>query len=162
MTDAKELDAATTRSLNGLYRGHAAWLARALRQRLGAEDAGDLVHDTYLQIRPYLRDEIRHPKALLWRIALNLLRDRKRREAVRLTHAKGVSEIGSVAAPQFDTLLLKELIKSMPEAARDVFVLARFEGMTQPQIAQALGISLATVERRMAMALQHCSAALND
>ena len=42
-----------------------------------------------------------------------------------------------------------------------VFVLSRFDGMTYSEIAMANGISLATVERRMAKAVEHCTAQLD-
>jgi RNA polymerase sigma-70 factor (ECF subfamily) len=60
-----------------------------------------------------------------------------------------------------DRLHLKQVLLTMPPLYRDVFVLSRFDGMTYPEIALAHGISLATVERRMAKAVEHCMAQLD-
>jgi RNA polymerase sigma-70 factor (ECF subfamily) len=162
LSDVKELDPGASASLNGLYRRYSDWLARRLRGRIGSADASDVVQETYLRITPYLRADIRHPKALLLRVALNLVRDEKRRFAVRERVTDHVSLLQGVAIDDpVDTLHLKQILLTMPPLARDVFVLSRFDGMTYSEIALVHGISLATVERRMARAIDHCMAQLD-
>jgi RNA polymerase sigma-70 factor (ECF subfamily) len=162
LSDVKEMDPGAAASLNGLYRRYSGWLGRRLRGRVGADEAADVVQETYLRLAPYLLEDIRHPKALLLRVALNLVRDERRRMALRDRAMQGAIPMWVTAADApVDRLHLKQVLLTMPPLYRDVFVLSRFDGMTYPEIALAHGISLATVERRMAKAVEHCMAQLD-
>jgi RNA polymerase sigma factor (sigma-70 family) len=46
-------------------------------------------------------------------------------------------------------------LKELPERTRTIFLLARLENITQPEIAKRLGVSLATVERDLMRAVTH-------
>jgi DNA-directed RNA polymerase specialized sigma24 family protein len=48
--------------------------------------------------------------------------------------------------------------QSVPIPVRRAFLWARLEGLTCPEIAERLGVSLATAERYIATALRHCYA----
>lgn len=160
--DVKELDPGAAASLNGLYRRYSGWLVKRLRGRVGADEADDVVQETYLRLAPYLLQDIRHPKALLLRVALNLVRDERRRLVRHDRALQGARPIvGTAADAPFDRLHIKQILQTMPPLYRDVFVLSRFDGMTYPEIALAHGISLATVERRMAKAVEHCMSQLD-
>lgn len=162
MSDVKEMDPGAAASLNGLYRRYSGWLGRRLRARVDADEAADVVQETYLRLAPYMLEDIRHPKALLLRVALNLVRDKRRRMARRDRALQGSFPLlGTAADASMDRLHLKQILVTMPPLYRDVFVLSRFDGMTYPEIALAHGISLATVERRMAKAVEHCMAQLD-
>jgi len=162
LSDVKELNPGAAASLNGLYRRYSVWLGKRLSGRVGADEAADVVQETYLRITPYLLDDIRHPKALLLRVALNLVRDERRRLALRERALQGSTPVaGTAAEAPVDRLHLKQILLTMPPLYRDVFVLSRFDGMTYGEIALAHGISLATVERRMAKAVAHCMAQLD-
>ncbi len=162
MSDVKELNPSAAASLNGLYRRYSGWLGRRLRGRVGADDAADVVHETYLRIAPYLLQDIRHPKALLLRVALNVVQDERRRLIRKDRALQGEPPTaGTAAEAPIDRLHLKQVLQTMPPLYRDVFVLSRFDGMTYSEIALVHGISLATVERRMAKAVEHCMAQLD-
>jgi RNA polymerase sigma-70 factor (ECF subfamily) len=162
LSDVKELNPGAAASLNGLYRRYSGWLGKRLRGRIGVDEADDVVQETYLRLTPYLLEDIRHPKALLLRVALNLVRDERRRLVRRERALQGTGpSLDAVADAPVDRLHLKQVLLTMPPLYRDVFVLSRFDGMTYPEIALAHGISLATVERRMAKALEHCMAQLD-
>ena len=61
-----------------------------------------------------------------------------------------------------DELLVKELILSIPEAYRDVFVLSRFQGLTYEEIATRCGLSVKSVEWRLGKAIAHCMTARSE
>ena len=130
MSDVKELNPGAAASLNGLYRRYSGWLGKRLRGRVGVDEADDVVQETYLRLTPYLLEEIRHPKALLLRVALNLVRDERRRLVRRERALQGTGpSLDAVADAPVDRLYLKQVLQTMPPLYRDVFVLSRFNGM---------------------------------
>lgn len=160
VTEAEQLRAEAGDGLNGLYRRYAAWLNRRLRARVSPEDAADVVQETYIRIAPYAEGGIVHPRAFLLQVALNLVRDKGRREQRRRGDAD-IRPSESQDATQFDHVLLGQIVRSMPRLYRDVFVLSRFDGMTYPEIARELEISVKTVEWRMSKALEYCALRLD-
>jgi len=150
-----------------LYHRYAAWLRKSLSRRHGAEAAEDLVQETYLRLARFQdAREIRHPKALLSRIAANLARDQGRRRAVaaRAMDAQTASQAEEPAnqADQVERLLYKQVLHAMPAVYRDVYVLNRYAGMTYGQIAEHCNVSVKVVEWRMSQALAHCAKHLRD
>lgn len=150
-------------ALAELYRRYANWLRTRIASRFGAQFAEDLMQETWIRIAPYqARGTIKHPKALLFKIACNLAIDAAR-DPWRRTQALidgGDGEAVPEAGSQVEALVLKQTILSLPEPLRDVFVLSRFGGLTYEQIGGRLGISARTVEERMARARAHCAARL--
>jgi len=53
-------------------------------------------------------------------------------------------------------------IDNLPEEEREAFDLIRIQGMTQPEAAQVLGVSVMTVKRRLGRSLQSLAATLGD
>jgi RNA polymerase sigma-70 factor (ECF subfamily) len=53
---------------------------------------------------------------------------------------------------------IDRMLDALKPAVRQAFLLAQLDGLTCPQIAQRLGVSLATAERHVAAALRHCYA----
>ncbi|MBQ1560928.1 RNA polymerase sigma factor [Caulobacter sp.] len=145
--------------LDQLYRRYAPWLSAMLRRRFGRgieADADDLVQETYARLAPHDPAEIRKPQALLMRVASNLAKDLIRRRAVRARHAEQRQiepEADLAPATALDLVLVKEAILAIPEPYRDVFVLSRFYGLTYEQIATRCGLSVKSVEWRLARAL---------
>lgn len=157
--------------LDDTYRTLSPWLNRKLRSRLGVSrsDIDDLVQESFIRLRRYSRDDRqRHPRALLLRIAGNLARDAFRREAAR----GGGRSVAfdprdralrlSAPADQHARAALKQAILDLPDHLRDVFVLSRFTPMTNDGIARHLGISIKTVEWRLAKATALCVERLSD
>lgn len=153
-------------SLEALYRRHAGWLRDALRRRFGRERAEDLSQEAFVRVRAYAEVEVRRPRALLMTIAANAAREADRRMAVRAPDAGRTVEIEAEMAwaegGQDAAVLLRQVILSLPPKLQEVFVLARFEGLTSAEIGRRLGISTKTVEGRMTRALAICAARLRD
>lgn len=151
-------------ALSELHRRYAAWFRARLIRRYGVQDAEDLFQETWLRVAPYQAEQdIRHPKALLLRIASNLAADHYANRNRRIRHAHEAGRLdgwGFEMPAQTDEVLAKQLVLGLPVPLRDVFVLSRFGGLTNSQIGEQLGISPKTVEWRMTKALAHCAAQL--
>ncbi|WP_256326354.1 RNA polymerase sigma factor [Sphingomonas sp. NFR15] len=163
------LDSAGLQQLEQLYRSHAGWLRALVTHRLRAQptDVDDIVQDAWLRAAGCEVDNIQHPKAFLSQTALNLFRDRKRREAVRQHYREGVTADHGRGdrhglSEQEAALELERIVLDLPEKMRDVFVLSRFRHMSNAEIATTLGISIKTVEWRMGKALALCMSRLRD
>lgn len=168
MSEAKSIGEAETAHrlsrarLDRLYRRYGHWLETRLRGRYGV-DAEDIVQDTWVKIAPLETSlEIRHPKAFLLTFATNLAMSRARQARRRsdLLALNLPAGQDGAAGGQAEALELEDLILSLPQPLRDVFLLSRFAGMTNGQISERLGISPKTVEWRMTKALAHCAAQL--
>lgn len=162
------LDSAGLQQLEQMYRSHAGWLRVLVTHRLRAQptDVDDIVQDAWLRAAGCEVDNIQHPKAFLSQTALNLFRDRKRRDAVRQQHRESVTaDQGGDRhgmSEQEAVLELERIVLDLPEKIRDVFVLSRFRHMSNAEIATTLGISIKTVEWRMGKALALCTSRLRD
>src|SRR5690606_7441861 len=64
--------------------------------------------------------------------------------------------------PEMRAILLEALVEidrrldGLPLPVRKAFLLSQLDGMTQPQIAAELGLSLATVQRYIVKAMHRC------
>lgn len=151
-------------TLMDIYLRHAGWFRTVVAHRYGSQDVDDLVQEAWLRLAPYQsRQTIRHPKALLLRIASNLAADRFNRRSKRRRLADDVSSLdgwGFESPSQTHEVLAQQLVLGLPQPLRDVFVLSRVGGLSNNQVAEQLGISLKTVEWRMTKALAHCASQL--
>ena len=149
--------------LADLYREHAGWLSRRLRRRFG-DEGEDLAHEAWRRLIAAYGEGagVKAPRALLLTIARRLASDGGRRRARDAAHSDAGFDavFGGAVAGQEETVLLKQIILGLPEPLRDVFVMSRFGGLSNAQIAERLGISPKTVEWRMTKALAHCAAQL--
>lgn len=147
-------------SLELLYRHHYAWLLRRVRRRFGVDQAEDLVQDVYMRVASYAGDGVTNPRALLMQIATRAAIDRARRSHVREAVC-GYTVEGVADAQQAELLALKQVVLALPEKLRRVFMLSRFAGLTNDQIAEHCAISVKTVEWRMTKALKMCAKRLD-
>jgi len=156
------LEKGTGGGLADLHDRYDRWLTRNIRKRFGAQEADDLVQETWLRIASLgVVDAIRHPKAFLLRTAINLALDGHRHRAVVEKSADALRSSDQTEADQLEAVLLEEIVLSLPTALRDVFVLSRFACLSHAQIGEQLGISTKTVEWRMTKATALCTARLS-
>jgi RNA polymerase sigma factor (sigma-70 family) len=153
-----------------LYHDHSRWLRQWLRARLGnAWDAADLAHDTYVRIlhagtRPAAGDSRRY----LAQIANGLMIDLFRRRGIEAAYLDELSLLPDAQVPSEETraLVLEALVEldrvlgSLPAKARSALLLSRLDGLSYREIAQELGVSLSSVEKYIAAALEACYLAL--
>jgi RNA polymerase sigma-70 factor (ECF subfamily) len=158
------IEADERRALELDFREHAGWLRSAARRRTGnTQAAEDLVQEAFVRAARYPAER-RNGRPLLSRILSNLIKDRfrarSRESAAFDSFAVSVGANSVAEADQVHSIVFGDLIARMPKKLRDVFVLARFTPMTQPEIAIKLGISIKTVEWRLAKALEYCASEL--
>lgn len=101
---------------------------------------------------------IQAPKAALYAIARNAAFDQSRRTAVARIDAIGEMErlqvlsdedvVQNVAARQ-EFELLTEAIRLLPERCRQVITLTKVYGLTEPEVAERLGIAESTVRTQV-------------
>ena len=159
------------RSLNleihHLYCDHHGWLQGWLVRKLGnASDAADLAHDTFLRLltRQTARSLGSEPRALLTHIAKGLVVDRWRRQDVERAYLQTIAHLPEPEVPSPETrwLILETLyrieamLRDLPEKTRQAFLMSQIDGLTYPQIAEELGVSLVSVKRYMRDAFLAC------
>ncbi|UMR32000.1 sigma-70 family RNA polymerase sigma factor [Massilia sp. MB5] len=156
--------------LHSLYTDHGAWLRNWLRAKLGnAWDAADLAHDTYVRIlqagtRPAAEDSRRY----LVQVANGLMIDLFRRRRIEAAYLEALSVLPEAQAPSEESralavealLELDRLLHKLPAKARQAFLLCKLDGLSYRDIAAQLGVSVSSVEKYIAAALQACCLAL--
>jgi RNA polymerase sigma-70 factor (ECF subfamily) len=146
------------------YEEHAGPLLRFLTLRLGDRSlAEDFVADTFERVlRHRRRFDPRHASEKTWvyGIALNLVRDHVRREAVKakaLEHGAGAEDYVEPGGA-FDRLLandeLARALRVLSDEEREVVALRYAADLTLPEIARVIGEKDSTVEGRVYRALR--------
>ena len=156
--------------LNARFHGPLmAFFVRRMRDRVLAQD---LTQETLLRvIAAHKVARIERLERYLFRVALNLLRDHKNREA-QLDRCAFVP-IDAASASELEHQLVEDLspervllsrdsladvlgsLEELGERTRDIFVLFRLERMKQKDIAVLLGIGESTVEKHVMKATLH-------
>jgi len=162
--------ATPTSALRSWHDRDAEWLREILQRRLRVDHAlaDDIAQETWVRVLKATQVGVEHPRAFLLKIATNLFRDARRRDNLHAFKLKlWSSSQESAFQPQSleeqeADRLLEQIISSLPEPLRDVFVLSRFQRMTNRDIASHLGISVKTVEARISKALELCLTKLRD
>lgn len=153
-------------AVHTLYCDHHGWLNGWLRKRLGnAFDAADLAQDTFVRvIKARNALEIREPRPYLSMIAKGLLVDLFRRRSLEQAYLEALAAMPEAEQPSLEeqAILLQALMEidrllhGLGTKVRQVFILSQFDGLTYPQIAERLDISVRTVNNHMAKAMEHC------
>jgi RNA polymerase sigma factor (sigma-70 family) len=132
-----------------------------------ASDADDLTQRVFERmINRADLGQIGNPQGYLFQVAANLLAERARADARRRSFLEeGVPADAPEPAEELTPeriLLGKEAcerilvaLRELPTRVRAVFVLARFEELKAPEIANRLGVSISTVEKDMRRAVAH-------
>jgi RNA polymerase sigma-70 factor (ECF subfamily) len=155
--------AATAAGLEQVYLLNRPVLLRFLRARGAGEAAEDLLQELWLKAFAGVSGPVRDPLPYLYRVANNLMLDRRRAELrqVRRDHEWSGSEEAkgepASEAPSDERALiaLGELqlvtvtLAALGERTEMVFRRFRVEGASQRQIADELGISLSAVEKHL-------------
>ncbi|MDQ8023672.1 MAG: sigma-70 family RNA polymerase sigma factor [Moraxellaceae bacterium] len=155
--------------IESLYSDHHGWLLGWLRRKLGcAHNAADLAQDTFVRVlgRPADLHGLREPRAWLTTIAQGLVIDQTRRRALERAYLDTLALLPEAEHPSPETQLqfiealarIDAMLDGLNPRARTAFLLSRLEGLSYPEIAAQLQVSLSSVEKYMATAIRHCLA----
>lgn len=166
---------ATALTFEALVESNADFVFRCLRRAgLDVATAEDAAQQVFLVASKKLSSIVAgHEKGFLYATAKNVAAQQKR-SAFRLREVEwseeSVGEEPRLAddGPSLDELLdqqraralLDEVLASMPEKLRDVFVLSEIEELTAPEVSACLSIPLGTVASRLAKAREVFDATL--
>ena len=143
-------------------------------RRVGSRaEAEDLTQQVFLRLfRGTDRSGVENPAAFVFKIAANLLRDRRRAEHRRGDHVEIDEALrarpGTISVEETTperVLLARESLSEvlasldeLGERTRDMFILFRLENMKQQDIAALYGCSRSTVEKHVTKAVLHLAA----
>lgn len=148
-------------------------LIRFLSARLGNPDSAADVYQSLFEklLSKNTAPEIQSPRAYLYRAAANEATSYQRSKAVRESYEEAAffqRAPVNTQDPEKLTLdkdaltCLQVALKELPLLTQRMFIAFRLGGDTQAVIAKRYGVSLSTVEKRIAKAAKHCHSRLQQ
>ncbi|HEF8772883.1 RNA polymerase sigma factor [Providencia manganoxydans] len=171
------IDKSLARKISGAYQSTYSQLVRFFRNRLGnSNDADDLSQDVFtLWLNRKEQSPIKESRAYLFKIANHVLIDHWRRNQRQAKSTVEVDETlmdqnltdtqadpSEILEQQQRIQWLSDAIESLPPRRREAFLLYRFDGLSQSEIAERMEISISMVEKHIAAALVHCKKHLDN
>ena len=157
-------------------RFHGPLMSFFLRRLKDRSQAEDMTQEVLLRVfRASVSKQIERAESYVFKVAINLLRDHRRR-ALRAGNATFVP-IEEALAGQVDGQLVEDLspervllsqdsladalrvLNQLGELTRNIFILFRLENMKQKEIAALYGIGQSTVEKHVMKAVLHLTTA---
>jgi RNA polymerase sigma-70 factor (ECF subfamily) len=135
-----------------------------IRSRVSdAADADDILQEVFIRIHRSLccQLEWNKPESWIYQIARHLIIDhyRRRREMVEIPESLPAEPDLPEEDPQAVLALsLAELIDELPEPYRQALILTEYQGLSQKELAERLGVSLSGAKSRV----QRARAKLRD
>lgn len=156
---------ATPADFDRFVHEHRPMLVAFLRRRVSDDDAQDVAQETMVRLMRYAGQPVEALRPLMYRIGLNVLTDRGRRDASRLAHAHVSLEDDTFTLPseepgqedrvahQQALVAVRAAVLRLPPRCREVYLLNRIEDMSYTEIARHCGISVKAVEKHIGKAL---------
>lgn len=139
-----------------------------MRRLRSVQHAQDLAQEAYLRLLRIERAElVRKPRAYLYRIAVNLVSEfrlREQREPVTFdsqTFEDAAEQTSDISPDEHgeriaDAQHIEAILGQLPPLYRAIFVLRKRDGLSYPEIAEQLEISVHTVKKYLARAVAIC------
>lgn len=161
----QELAAGHEPALHELLRRYERSLAGFLYRHRAGEDVDDLFQETWLRIvrNAHRFDPGKRFTTWMYRIALNLCRDRARRRGSE--HALPLVAEPTTNGPERRVaagLDARRLLAMLPEAQREVLILRHYHDMSEEETAAIVGIPVGTVKSRLHLALKRLHGILEN
>lgn len=159
-------DASPHQDIGALYVNHHRWLLGWLHRKSGCwHKSADLAHDTFMRL--LAREEmppLAEPRAFLTTVAQRVMANQWRREKLEQAYLEALAHlpIDSIPSTEERAILLEtlqeiaDLLDGLPAPVKRAFLMAQLDGMSQAEIAAALGVSLTTVKRYLVKAGTQC------
>lgn len=137
-------------------------------------DIDDVVQETYLRIcKTHATQPIQCVRAFLFGIARRLAVDVIRKERRTTAHNVGMdfgafdvredkADAAEATSMQQEIELLAEAIHALPARCREVMILRKIERLSHREIAEKLGITVATVEAQISRGMEKCTCYLRS
>jgi len=146
-------------------------LSKQLARTLGSTDlAHEALHDAFLRLdRATETTEVKSPKAYLFRIAINVARDRMRARRHRVSTSEiddlldvvdEAPDPSRVVEARLEVEALKDALMELSPRQRQIFLAAVVEELPHREIAKRLGINARTVQIDLTHALKFCAVRL--
>ena len=146
------------------------WLQNRFSNRI---DVDDIVQESLLRVLKAKEvNDIKSPKAFFFATARNLALDVMRRSKVVQFDSLTENELSNVLddaesvpesiARNQELEILTKAIQSLPSKCRRIFTLRKVYCMSQPDIAEKLGISVNTVATQLKIGVKKCSAFMHE
>ncbi|MGY0216660.1 sigma-70 family RNA polymerase sigma factor [Endozoicomonadaceae bacterium StTr2] len=159
-------ETSNTAQVGQLYMEHKNWLSVFLYRKLGcSETSADLLQDTYLRLlnRQSL-PPARESRKYLTYIAKGLVVDLYRRRRIEQAYIEYLEQqpepeypSPEVQAQAVQALVeIDNLLHRLSDKARRAFLMKQLDGLSYKEIAFSLGVSVSSVEKYIAKALQTC------
>lgn len=149
-----------------LYAQHHGWVVQLLRRKLGGqEQALDLAQDTFVRILSSGTVPIfREPRAYLTTVASRLCGQYFRHQALERAYEQSLTILEPEHMPSPETRLLVlealdavgQVLDGLGSKVREIFLLSQLDGLTYPQIAERMGLTVNVVQKAMLKAYRHC------
>lgn len=124
-------------------------------------EAEDIAQESFIKLWQH-REKIEVGKecSFLYTIAYNLFIDQRRKESVRYRYCQRTKNEVNTETPEFNMIshefdaFVQKKIQDIPKPAREVFIMNKIEKRTYSEIADIIGLSIKSVEKRMSVALK--------
>lgn len=162
----------TTEELELAFRAHATELRSFLHRQLrNPETAADLAQETYLRLlRQPPRKPVLNLRGFIFKIARNLVIDHARSSQIREHLNEGIAylyevtgespELFDVVVAQQDLAAMAHALNRLPVQCQHIFTLCRLQNLPHKEVASQLQVSISTVEKQLAIALDFLSQCL--
>jgi RNA polymerase sigma factor (sigma-70 family) len=163
-SDSNTLEKVDGEALDRLMNEHAASLRNSLhRYPSPREDIEDAIQETFCKVLQGGQiKKMDNPGAFLYKIARNILIDRYRKRRLEKNvndnyHLNSNDESREEMFLEYGemTIAYQKALSDLPGKCRQVFLMRRYDGLANSEIAEKLGISIRMVQKHMIKALSH-------
>lgn len=135
-------------------------------------EAEEIIQDVFLKIWEK-RDEVdekRSFKSYLYRITVNkifnelkhrVVKQKYEQHFLKIDHGAGETPESSIQFQELNTQI-EQLLLKLPEQQRNIFIMSRWKGLSNAEIAEKLSLSVRTVENQIYRAAKFIKLNLND
>ena len=142
-----------------------------LKRRLGSDDlAHDAMQEAFLTVNDMpSSSSIQQPSAYLFRVAVNIAEDQRRRDSRLLTGVEIIELVGAtdevedparIAQGRSQIEAFRRALRQLPERTQQMLLAARVHDVPHAEIARRYGVSERIVSKELKRALAHCGKVL--